>query len=258
MSRYISALHGYGLFVMNPEMNQTRQPEWNRRMKRMFSGISPRYDLLNTLMTFGRDRYWRSEMLSLTGIRPGGLLLDAGAGTGMIARDAVLGFPLIKVIAADLTPEMMKVGRGRLGHANITWCCADALDLPFRDSTFDAVTSGYLLRNVADIPGCLSEQHRVLRPGGKAVCLDTAPPPATLMKPFVLFYLKVVIPVIGGLISGKWDAYRYLPESTRSFKTPDEISAIMENAGFTDIEYRRYMFGTITVIRGSRPLMPHP
>lgn len=241
---------------MNPEMRKRGKPQWNRGMMEMFSGISRRYDLLNTLMTFGMDRFWRSQVLSLIGIRPGGLLLDAGAGTGMIARDAVLRFPLIKVIAADLTPEMMKVGRGRSGDVNITWCCADALDLPFRDSTFDAVTSGYLIRNVPDISRCFSEQLRVVKPGGKVICLDTAPPPDTLIKPLVLFHLKVVIPVLGGLISGKWDAYQYLPESTRSFKTPDEISAIMTQAGFTDIVYRRYMFGTIVVIQGTRPLVP--
>ncbi|MBN2298628.1 MAG: ubiquinone/menaquinone biosynthesis methyltransferase, partial [Deltaproteobacteria bacterium] len=237
-------------------MKSNRQPEWNRRMKKMFSGISRRYDLLNTLMTFGRDRRWRETVIGMTGIRAGGLLLDAGAGTGKIAHEALLKEPLINVIAADLTPEMMKVGRENSRGTNITWCCADALDLPFCDNTFDAVTSGYLIRNVPDIIRCFSEQFRVVKPGGKVVCLDTAPPPDTLLKPLVLFHLKVVIPVIGGLISGKWDAYQYLPESTRSFKTPEEISGIMLAAGFTDIEYTRYMFGTIVIIKGTRPLMP--
>jgi len=238
---------------MNPEMNQTRQPEWNRRMKKMFSGISRRYDLLNTLMTFGRDKLWRQSVIGMAGLLPGGFLLDAGCGTGKIAREALLKEPLLKVVAADLTPEMMKVGREHTVNRNIRWCCADALELPFCDNTFDAVTSGYLIRNVADISKSFSEQLRVVKPGGKVVCLDTAPPPDTFMKPFVLFHLKVVIPVIGGLLSGKWDAYQYLPESTRAFKTPEEISKIMEAVGFSDIEYRRYMFGTIVIIKGTRP-----
>lgn len=239
---------------MNPDMDRRRKPQWNRQMMKMFSGISRRYDLLNTLMTFGHDRYWRSEVIGMAGIRPGCLLLDAGSGTGKIAREALLKEPHAHVVAADLTAEMMKVGREDSGDVNIKWCCADALDLPFRDSTFDAITSGYLIRNVADILRCFSEQFRVVKPGGNVVCLDTAPPPDTLIKPLVLFHLKFVIPVLGGLISGKWDAYQYLPESTRSFKTPEEISGIMTQAGFTDIVYRRYMFGTIVVIKGTRPL----
>lgn len=230
-----------------------RQPEWNRKMKKMFGSISARYDLLNTLMTFGRDHIWRRRVVASADLPPAGSLLDIGAGTGKIALEALHHDPKLKVAAADLTFEMMKVGREYAGERNLLWCCADALNLPFFDKTFDAATSGYLIRNVPDIKRCFSEQFRVVKPGGKVVCLDTSPPPDTIMKPFIMLHLKVVIPVFGGLISGKWDAYKYLPESTRSFKTPEELSRIMNSAGFTDVSYRRYMFGTIVILEGTRP-----
>lgn len=235
------------------DMNHHRQQEWNYSIKRMFGSISRRYDLLNTLMTFGRDRIWRRRVVKQAELPHEGILLDAGAGTGMIAQEALRHNPELKVVAADLTLDMMKVGREYAKGNHIGWCCADALDLPFHDKTFDAATSGYLLRNVPDIHKCFSEQFRVVKPGGRVVCLDTSPPPSNLMKPLVMLHLKVIIPVLGGIISGKWDAYRYLPESTRSFKTPEELSQIMDSVGFVDISYHRYMLGTIVILKGARP-----
>ncbi len=237
-------------------MNRHRQPDWNRSIREMFGSISSHYDLLNTLMTFGRDRFWRRSVIASAGIPPGGSLLDAGTGTGKIALEALHHDPHLSVVAADLTLEMMKKGRDSAGDTNIRWCCADALTLPFPDETFDAVTSGYLIRNVPDLTLCFSEQFRVVKSGGKVVSLDTSPPPDTVMKPLIMLYLKVIIPVLGGLITGKWDAYRYLPESTRSFKTPREISTVMEAVGFEDVRYTRYMFGTMAIIEGTRPRRP--
>jgi demethylmenaquinone methyltransferase/2-methoxy-6-polyprenyl-1,4-benzoquinol methylase len=222
-------------------------------MKKMFSSISQRYDLINALMTFGQDRIWRRRVIAAADLPPGGALLDIGAGTGKIAFEALAYDPQLKVAAADLTLDMMKVGRDYAKGGTIGWCCTDALDLPFHDKTFDAAISGYLLRNVPDIRMCFSEQFRVVKPGGRVVCLDTSPPPSNLMKPLVMLHLKVIIPILGGLISGKWDAYRYLPESTRSFKSPEELAQIMDSVGFVDISYHRYMFGTIVILKGTRP-----
>ena len=235
------------------DRNHHRQQEWNYSIKKMFRDISRRYDLLNTLMTFGQDRLWRRRAVAATDLPSAGSLLDIGAGTGKIAIEALRHDPKLKITAADLTYDMMKVGREYAGDKDIMWCCSDALHLPFHDKTFDAAASGYLVRNVPDIRKCFSEQFRVVKPGGKVVCLDTSPPQKNMMRPFVLFHLKVIIPLLGGFISGKWDAYRYLPESTRSFKTPQELSQIMGFVGFKDITYQRYMFGTIVIIKGTRP-----
>ena len=124
---------------------------------------------------------------------------------------------------------------------------------PFADATFDAVTSGYLLRNVADRAGAFREQARVVRPGGYVVCLDTSPPPPSPLRPLVLFHLRRIIPLLGRLIAGERSAYAYLSASTEGFKAPEELATIMREAGLLGVRYRRFMAGTIAVHVGMRP-----
>jgi demethylmenaquinone methyltransferase/2-methoxy-6-polyprenyl-1,4-benzoquinol methylase len=219
----------------------------------MFGSIAHRYDIMNSLMTLGRDRAWRHYVVKMARLEGGGRLLDVGAGTGKIALDAVSATPDLAVVAADFSPEMMGVGKKSPGGAKIRWCCCDALSLPFPDSVFDAVTSGYLIRNVSDIERAFREQMRVVRPGGRVVCLDTAPAPHNILRPFALFHLRVIIPSLGKMIAGSGDAYRYLPESTEAFKTPDELAGIMKRAGLHEVVMRRFMFGNIGVVTGIRP-----
>jgi len=119
-------------------------------------------------------------------------------------------------------------------------------------AVFDAVTSGYLIRNVTDIRRAFIEQFRAVKPGGRVVCLETSPPPQNILRPFVLLYLKIIIPMLGFLFAGNKNAYRYLTSSTESFKTPDELSLIMRDAGLYDIRIKRFMFGTIAVLSGKR------
>jgi demethylmenaquinone methyltransferase/2-methoxy-6-polyprenyl-1,4-benzoquinol methylase len=130
---------------------------------------------------------------------------------------------------------------------------ADALNLPFPDASFDAVTHGYLLRNVIDIPRALREQFRVVKPGGRMVCLDTSPPPPSLVRPFVLIHLNYIIPTLGTLLTGQRDAYKYLPESTKGFKSPEELAELMRAAGFVDVQFKRFVFGTMAVHWGTKP-----
>ena len=220
----------------------------------MFGRIARRYDRMNRLMTFGRDRAWRRYVVQQAALAPGGRLLDLGSGTGDIALEALRRIDRVSAVGADFTLEMMRVGRARQGGADVLWCGADALRLPFPDAAFDAVASGYLARNVTDVSAVFKEQRRLVRPGGRIVCLDTSPPARGLLQPFILFYLRVVIPLSGRLIAGDSSAYKYLPESTRQFKTPDELAAIMREAGLADVRYRRFMFGTMAVHVGTRPV----
>jgi demethylmenaquinone methyltransferase/2-methoxy-6-polyprenyl-1,4-benzoquinol methylase len=148
---------------------------------------------------------------------------------------------------------MMIVGRDRPRGQRVRWTTADALHLPYADRAFDAVTHGFLLRNVIDIPAALSEQLRVLQPGGRMVCLDTTPPPRNLLFPFLNLYLTRIIPLIGQVLTGQRDAYTYLPKSSLGFKTPDELSQLMREAGFVDVQYRTFNFQTIAVHWGTRP-----
>jgi len=219
----------------------------------MFARIAGRYDLMNRLMTFGRDRAWRRLVAREAGLRPGGRLLDLGTGTGEIAREALAAAGPLLAVGADFTLPMMAVGRSRPGGERILWVGADALRLPFPDATFDAVTSGYLLRNVADRLAALREQVRVVRPGGRVVCLDTSPPPPGPLRPFVLLHLRLVIPLLGRLVTGDAEAYRYLPATTERFRTPEELAALMREAGLGQVRYHRLMLGTVAVHVGVRP-----
>jgi demethylmenaquinone methyltransferase/2-methoxy-6-polyprenyl-1,4-benzoquinol methylase len=219
----------------------------------MFGRIARRYDLMNRLMTFGQDRRWRRFVVRQADLPRGGWLLDIATGTGDIAFEARQQVPDLHVVAADFALPMMRVGQRRNGARAIAWQAADTLHLPYVGTAFDAVTSGYLFRNVTDIPGALAEQVRVLRPGGRLVTLDTTPPPRGLLRPFIQFHLKFVIPALGRIISGQADAYRYLPESTLGFKTAEELAGLMRAAGLVEVGYRRFMLGTMAGHWGTRP-----
>ncbi|GIL08905.1 MAG: demethylmenaquinone methyltransferase [Chloroflexota bacterium] len=218
----------------------------------MFDRIAGRYNLMNRLMTFGQDIRWRRFVVQQARLPAGGRLLDLATGTGDIAFEALRAVPDVRAIGADFSLPMMRVGQRLPAGARVAWLGADALDLPFAADTFDAVTSGYLVRNVIDIPRTLREQLRVLKPGGRIVILDSAPPPANLLRPFILFHLRVIIPTLGRLVSGDAAAYQYLPSSTQAFKTPDELAAIMRAAGVANVQYRTFMFGTMAVHWGDK------
>ena len=219
----------------------------------MFARIARRYDLINRIITFGRDRDWRRWVVDRAELPPGGRLLDVGAGTGDIAVEAMGRTAGASVIAADFTLEMMEVGRRRPGGKGIRWCQADALRLPFRDASFDAVTSGYLIRNVTDARLAFREQLRVVKPGGRVVCLDTCPQMGGIMAPLVRVHMGVMIPLLGRIISGDRWAYRYLPESTSQFMTPRRLASVMGEAGLSHLTYRTFMMGTQMVHVAVRP-----
>lgn len=220
----------------------------------MFDRIAGRYDLMNRLITAGQDRKWRRFAVQMADLPARGRLLDIAAGTGDIAQEALKQQPAASVHGADFALEMMRVGRARRGGMRIDWAGADALRLPYADASFDAVVSAYLLRNVIDIPQALAEQRRVLRPGGRIVILDTSPPPDSLLKPLINLHLQAGIPLLGRLVAGKAaaDAYRYLPESTALFKTPQELAQLVAAARFCDVRYRTFMLGTMAVHWGRK------
>jgi demethylmenaquinone methyltransferase/2-methoxy-6-polyprenyl-1,4-benzoquinol methylase len=218
----------------------------------MFSRIAKRYDLMNRLMTAGQDAGWRREVIRRSHLKVDSRLLDLGAGTGDLAREALRQVPECTAVAADFTLEMMRVGKSRPQSRGLNWTGANALRLPYQRETFEAVVSGFLLRNVTDIKESLSEQLRVLKPGGFMVALDTTRPPENALRPLIDIYLHVIIPGLGKLITGEGDAYTYLPETTETFLEAEQLAAHMDDAGFNQVGFKRLMFGTIAIHWGMK------
>ena len=230
-------------------MTQLTGNERATYVQNMFTRIASRYDLMNRLMTGGQDTRWREQVIGLARLNQNSWLLDIGTGTGDLARQAVTHFPRARVIAADFTLEMMCVGRA---NGTLDFCAADALRLPFCDATFDAVVSGFLMRNVTDLQKALWEQYRVLKRGGRIVILDTTRPRKNILSPLIWLHMHIVIPTLGKLLTRAGEAYRYLPESTEGFVTAEALAARMAAVGFRKVNYQRRMFGTIAIHWGEK------
>jgi demethylmenaquinone methyltransferase/2-methoxy-6-polyprenyl-1,4-benzoquinol methylase len=223
----------------------------------MFSRIAPRYDLMNRLMTAGQDIRWRREVIRRAELPFNGNLLDVGAGTGDLAQEALQQNPDSHVVAFDLTLEMMRLGRRRRGrdircregkaHIKLEWSAGDAQLLPFNEAEFDAVVSGFLIRNVIDVRMVLDEQYRVLKPGGRMIILDTTRPIHNPLSPVINFHLGVVIPILGRALANDKEAYAYLNSSTQKFLLAEQLASRMVAAGFVAVGFRRLMLGTVAI-----------
>ena len=221
-------------------------------VQEMFSRIASNYDLMNRLMTFGQDALWRKEVIRRANLpAQKNLLLDLGGGTGDLGFEALRQNPATCPIEADFTFEMLCVGQQRAPSTNPltpnAWTAADALNLSFPANTFDAVVSGFLLRNVIDVHQALKEQFRVLKPGGRIVILDTTRPRQNILTPLVRFHMHTIIPLLGRLISGENDAYEYLPDSSEAFLFAEDLAAKIVTTGFDEVAFRRLNFGTIAI-----------
>jgi demethylmenaquinone methyltransferase/2-methoxy-6-polyprenyl-1,4-benzoquinol methylase len=238
----------------NPAASAQDETPVNRQAKAvrdMFAVIAPRYDLMNRLMTGGMDQIWRKEVIRRAALCSGDQLLDLGTGTGDLAREALKRVPGCGVTAGDFTLEMMLAGKQRYAEPR-DWAGTDALNLPFAGATFAAVVSGFLMRNVSDLDQALAEQMRVLKPGGRFVCLDTTRPVRSLLTPLIRFHMRRVIPFVGGLLSGDRAAYTYLPETSEGFLAAEDLLARIEAAGFIAAGFHRVNFGTVAIHWGTK------
>jgi demethylmenaquinone methyltransferase/2-methoxy-6-polyprenyl-1,4-benzoquinol methylase len=226
-------------------------------VNRMFGQIAPHYDLMNRLMTFGLDQGWRKVVVREANPPSGGTALDVATGTGDIALELAKKIGVSgRVIASDFSVEMMRPGPGKAkkqGHAEVVYfMAADALNLPFEDSSFDCVTTGFAMRNVTDIEQAFREMCRVVKPGKKVVCLEVARPKFALVRWGHRFYFNRIVPIIGRIISGHKEAYTYLPESARNFPPPPELKKIMERAGLENVRYSLHGFGAVAIHVGEK------
>ena len=226
-----------------------KQPE---HVQGIFTRIAGQYDLMNRIMSGGRDIFWRKRMLRKIQIPSDAHVLDLGAGTGDLSGEVHRQQPGTKVTAADFTLGMMLTGRDWNG---INRCNADALTLPFVNQHFDVVVSGFLVRNVFDVDQALSEMVRVLKPGGKVAILDMTRPRKNLLTPFINFFLNRVVPLIGTWITGQKEAYTYLPASTQNFLKAEELSEKMHKAGFNEVSFKILNFGTVAIHWGCKPVL---
>lgn len=234
---------------MEKPLNQLAGQERAAYVRGMFARIAKRYDLMNRLMTGFQDARWRKRAIQLAGLSNDASLLDLGTGTGDLAREAQAQFPKATIAAADFTLEMMRVGQ-KAGRLN--FCSADALRLPFKENSFDAAVSGFLMRNVIDLQKALEEQRRVLKDGGRIVILDTTRPQKNILSPFIWIHMHLIIPALGGLLTGVREAYRYLPDTTEGFVSAEELALRMEKAGFKNVNFQRLMFGVVAIHWGEK------
>ena len=221
-------------------------------VQKMFDAIAGRYDLINRVMTLGQDQKWRRFVVKTAGDPGAGVSLNLATGTGDIGALMLDMHPRTRVVGADFSLNMLKEAKKRFAAKSISWQACDANMLPFGDDTFESVTFGYLLRNLDDAGRVIKEVHRVLKPGGKVVCLDTTPPDRNILYPLVRFYFRFGIPVLGRLIADDAAAYAYLTGSTMDFYNADQLAQLFAEGGFTRVGYKKFMLGTIAVHWGEK------
>ncbi|MGQ9510595.1 MAG: bifunctional demethylmenaquinone methyltransferase/2-methoxy-6-polyprenyl-1,4-benzoquinol methylase UbiE [Thermaceae bacterium] len=222
-------------------------------VRRMFSEIAPRYDLLNRLLSFGQDQAWRRRAVALALENAPRRILDLATGTGDLAIALKRAHPRAEVVGADFAPPMLELARRKVERLGleVAFLEADALALPFPEGRFDAITVAFGFRNFADYGQALREMHRVLAPGGRAVILEFPPPPKGAFGLVYRAYFKGILPLLGGLISGNLQAYRYLPDSVERFPDPETLRGMMEEAGFR-VRYERLSFGIAAIHVGDK------
>lgn len=225
------------------------------RVRRMFNAIAPRYELVNTLFSAGRDAYWRRQAVRLAKVRPDDEVLDVACGTGDFARAFVQARPRW-VMGCDFAHEMLKRaarfaprgGSARAEARGAEWVEADALRLPFADGSFSIVSCAFGVRNFADLDAGLREMHRVLRPGGRAIILEFTRPTHTVIRHLYEFFTNRVMPVAASWVSGdRSGAYRYLPRSVVTFLNADQMCARLQAAGFDQASATPLTWGVVAV-----------
>jgi demethylmenaquinone methyltransferase/2-methoxy-6-polyprenyl-1,4-benzoquinol methylase len=227
-----------------------------RTIQGMFSAIAPTYDLLNRVLSCGVDASWRRALVAHL---PRGetRVLDLACGTGDVAIAAAELRERARIFGADFSLGMLRGAPPKLAKRRLTRRVslqnASAEDLPYRDAVFDAVTIAFGIRNVVRRDRALAEMHRVLKPGGKALILDFSVPPHPLVRALYGFYFHRVLPFLGGLISGNFAAYKYLPESVAGFPPRKEFCTLLRAAGFEPVAYVDLTLGVSTLYRGTKP-----
>jgi demethylmenaquinone methyltransferase/2-methoxy-6-polyprenyl-1,4-benzoquinol methylase len=219
----------------------------------MFSGIAKRYDLLNHLLSGNVDKRWRRIVAARLRekLSDNARVLDVACGTGDLAL-TLFENTGARVVGTDFCRPMLKIAANKTAH-RIPLIEGDALDLPFRDGSFEAATIAFGLRNLASIEGGLAELRRVLKPGGWVAVLEFSRPANAMLRPVFGLYFTKVLPLMGGLISGSRFAYSYLPASVQKFPDQQQLSLLMQRAGFDRVQFENLTGGIAALHMGRRP-----
>ncbi|MBC8213654.1 MAG: bifunctional demethylmenaquinone methyltransferase/2-methoxy-6-polyprenyl-1,4-benzoquinol methylase UbiE [Candidatus Marinimicrobia bacterium] len=227
--------------------------EKKKYVQQMFDDISPKYDFLNHLLSFGIDYYWRWQLVRKLKLKKNGIVLDVATGTGDVGF-AILKKHPVKVIGLDYAFKMTEIARQKAEKQklkNITFLQGDGENLPFANETFDALTIAYGFRNIGHYDDALNEFYRVLKPNGQLAILEFSQPNSVLFGKFYQFYFSKVLPKVASIFARN-DAYRYLPESVAHFPKREEIAHKMIHTGFQRAEIIDLTFGMTTIFIGEK------
>lgn len=222
------------------------------QVRRMFNRIAPAYDRVNRLMSLGLDRAWRRRAIAMIEPFSPRRVLDIATGTGDLAISLLRDVSAVEeVVGVDLSEGMMLRGQDKVkeeGYENaISFVKADALELPFEDDSFDAITVGFGVRNFEDLPASFVEMRRVMKPGAAAMILELSEPKVQPMHFFYTCYTRRIVPVIGQLLTQDKEAYTYLPRSIKAMPQREGLLSLLDDAGFTETYYRSLFPGTAVI-----------
>jgi demethylmenaquinone methyltransferase/2-methoxy-6-polyprenyl-1,4-benzoquinol methylase len=221
----------------------------------MFDRIAGRYDAMNSVMSAGLHHRWRARAVDMAEIAAGASALDVCCGTGDLALELRRRIgPTGRVVGLDFSAPMLELAerKAAASGAGVEWVQGNALELPFTDSTFDAATVGFGVRNVADLPRAIGEMARVVRPGGRVSILEITTPRRPPLKWFFSVWFDRVVPLLGA-VAGDREAYTYLPSSVRRFPPADELAQLMHSTGLREVRYVVLAGGIVAIHSGAVP-----
>jgi demethylmenaquinone methyltransferase / 2-methoxy-6-polyprenyl-1,4-benzoquinol methylase len=232
------------------------QQSKEERVHHVFEKIYDNYDKMNSVISFQQHIKWRNDTMKMMNVQPGAKALDVCCGTAdwTIALAEAVG-PSGEVTGLDFSQNMLKVGREKIEKLHldqVELIHGNAMELPFPKQSFDYVTIGFGLRNVPDYMQVLKEMNRVLKPGGKAVCLETSQPTMPGYKQLYYFYFRFIMPIFGKMFAKSYQEYSWLQESARNFPDAKDLARMFEDAGFKDVFYKHYNGGVAAVHIGRK------